>query len=81
MGQKIWYRWRAMAPTLLSLKPWGGGGGGGWGVSHTTTGPGRPPGDLMLWGISSRLLHADLVLLGSLLVIGGVQLFAGNSWW
>ena len=21
----------------------GGGGGGGWGVSHTRTGPGRPP--------------------------------------
>ena len=32
----------AMAPTPLSLKTRGGGGGGGW-VSHTRTGPGRPP--------------------------------------
>ena len=24
----------------------GGGGGGGWGVSHTRTGPGRPPREL-----------------------------------
>ena len=31
-----------MAPTPLSLKT-RGGGGGGWGVSHTRTGPGRPP--------------------------------------
>ena len=31
----------AMAPTPLSLKT--RGGGGGWGVSHTRTGPGRPP--------------------------------------
>ena len=31
----------AMAPTPLSLKTLGGGGG--WGVSHTRTGPGRPP--------------------------------------
>ena len=30
-----------MAPTPLSLKTLGGGGG--WGVSHTRTGPGRPP--------------------------------------
>ena len=32
----------AMAPTPLSLKTTLGGGGG-WGVSHTRTGPGRPP--------------------------------------
>ena len=31
----------AMAPTPLSLKTLGGGGG--WGVSHTRTGPSRPP--------------------------------------
>ena len=32
-------RWRNPQPTI-SQNP---GGGGGWGVSHTRTGPGRPP--------------------------------------
>ena len=31
----------AMSPAHYLSKP--GGGGGGWGVSHTRTGPGRPP--------------------------------------
>ena len=35
----------------------------------------------MLWGASSRLLHAYLAVLGLLLVIGGVWMFAGKSWW
>ena len=31
--------------TTIFQNPGGGGeGGGGWGVSHTRTGPGRPPG-------------------------------------
>ena len=30
-------------PAPLSFKTRGGGGGGGWRVSHTRTGPGRPP--------------------------------------
>ena len=40
-AQKNFGAFGAMAPTLLSLKT--RGGGGGWGVSHTRTGPGRPP--------------------------------------
>ena len=35
----------AMAPAPLSFKT-RGGGGGGWGVSHTRTEPGRPPGPI-----------------------------------
>ena len=30
--------------TTIFQNPGGGEGGGGWGVSHTRTGPGRPPG-------------------------------------
>ena len=37
MGQKIWPPHRYLSKL---------GGGGGWGMSHTRTGPGRPPGRL-----------------------------------
>ena len=37
----LWRRWRHGPDTTISQNP--GGGGGGWGVSHTRTGPGRPP--------------------------------------
>ena len=46
----------AMAPTPLALKT--RGGGGGWGVSHTRTGPSRPP--LLGYEISfSKLLSQN----------------------
>ena len=40
MGQKIWRHWRHGPRTAIFQNS---GGGGGWGVSHTRTGPGRPP--------------------------------------
>ena len=48
MGQKNWRRWRHGPPTAI-FQTSRGGGGGGWGVSHTRTGPSRPPGS---WGLS-----------------------------
>ena len=39
MGQKIWCHWRHGPHTAIFQKSAGGGG-----VSHTRTGPGRPPG-------------------------------------
>ena len=35
-------------PAPLSFKT-RGGGGGGWGVSHTRTGPSRPPVAIAIW--------------------------------
>ena len=36
-----------------------GGGGGGWGVSHTRTGPGRPPGAPALSGLADLEERAE----------------------
>ena len=44
MGEQIWRCWRHGPHTAIFQNSGGRGGGRGWGVLHTKTGPGRPPG-------------------------------------